>query len=405
MELDDVSYENWTLEDLGDDDADCDYDGRQVVATIYGTTRRDEIIVVGAHLDDLPKKKKAPGADDNASGVGAVLAIADIFSNHEFERTIRFVTYTGEEQDLCGSWFNADQATANGDNIVAMFSIDMVAYDSDDDGVMRLDTRPLDEGAGDLEIANAFVDVVEVYDLSLDPIIEMIGNDESDHWQYWTESFNAVQVNEDYADDLDREGDFNVGYHTRKDTVANFNWAYYTNNTKAMVGTVAHMAFLDGTGPPPTTPMPTIASEDFESGSWSGGIGWSGNWIHKGDSKINSSNLGWYSARGDYHVRLRRGNGVIERVVDLSGLTNARLQFWWKAKKFEKSDTAEVQIYDGSWHTVFVVKNRMDDHTYHLRDLDISDYNMIGDFRLRIKSEMNAKKDFLYIDDVKIVGD
>ena len=75
-----------------------------------GTTRPSEVIVVGAHYDSkvatpgwhdhgppLPDRPGTPGANDNASGVAAVLALARMLANVPTERTIRFVAFVNEE--------------------------------------------------------------------------------------------------------------------------------------------------------------------------------------------------------------------------------------------------------------------------------------------------------------------
>ena len=63
-------------------------------AELTGTTRRDEIVVVGAHYDSA---QGAPGANDNASGVAATLALARRFAGQPRPRTLRFVAFVNEE--------------------------------------------------------------------------------------------------------------------------------------------------------------------------------------------------------------------------------------------------------------------------------------------------------------------
>lgn len=86
---------------------------RNVLGMVKGTTKKDELVVVSAHYDHLGKKGTSyfPGADDNASGVGALLSLAKLFSKaasegYRPERTIVFAAFSAEEDgELGSSWF------------------------------------------------------------------------------------------------------------------------------------------------------------------------------------------------------------------------------------------------------------------------------------------------------------
>jgi hypothetical protein len=73
------------------------YTNRNVVGTLPGGARSNELVLLVAHLDDMPQGARAPGADDNASGSAAVLTAAGVLRQCAFERTLRFVLFTGEE--------------------------------------------------------------------------------------------------------------------------------------------------------------------------------------------------------------------------------------------------------------------------------------------------------------------
>jgi hypothetical protein len=146
----------------------------------------------------------------------------------------------------------------------------------------------------------------------------------------------------------------------------------------------------------------TIASDGFESGGWSGGNGWSNNWYHVGKSNLRTANS---PHSGNYHIRLRGGNdGKITRKVDLSGVSNAHLQFWYKVNSLENGDEALIKIYDGAWHTVMSFENGDDDNTYHQADIDLSSYNMISNFKVRFQMDASGSGDYMYIDDVKMLS-
>jgi Peptidase family M28/Fibronectin type III domain len=104
-----------------------------VIATLHGQQPEsaDRIYVVSGHIDTrctdvLDFTCDAPGADDDGSGVSAVLEMARVMATHKFDATIKFVTFAGEEQGLFGSTFFAEQAKQQGLNIAGMFSNDII---------------------------------------------------------------------------------------------------------------------------------------------------------------------------------------------------------------------------------------------------------------------------------------
>lgn len=103
---------------------------RNIVATKTGTTYPDEYVVVGAHYDSVSESAPtlAPGAEDNGSGTASVMEIARISAGRDFERSVQFVLFDSEEQGLYGSYHFVSEATADGRNIIAAVTMDMVAY-------------------------------------------------------------------------------------------------------------------------------------------------------------------------------------------------------------------------------------------------------------------------------------
>jgi hypothetical protein len=230
-----VSFQRWS---------DAGYAGRNVVAEHAGFSAPEEVVLVTAHLDDMPAAGRAPGADDNASGCVAVMMAADILSQRAFERTIRFVFFTGEEQGLFGSVAYARQAAAAGENIVAVLNLDMIGWDEREGPTLRLHTRPAGNPGypGDAAIAEAFIDVVDTYALraELIPILTAEGVTASDHSPFWNEGYAALLAIEDNG------SDFNPYYHTANDRRQFLNLPYFTNFVKAVVGTAANLAQLTG---------------------------------------------------------------------------------------------------------------------------------------------------------------
>jgi hypothetical protein len=105
-----------------------------------GATRPGEVVVVGAHYDTCGD---LPGADDNASGVAAALALArTLRSGPAPGRTLRFVIFVNEEPpffrtEAMGSLVYARECRRRGDDVVAMLSLETVGYYTDVPGSQR----------------------------------------------------------------------------------------------------------------------------------------------------------------------------------------------------------------------------------------------------------------------------
>jgi hypothetical protein len=106
-----------------------------VIGILEGKSNKDEFIVISAHYDHLGINKNGNGdviyngANDNASGVAAVLALAKYFSKMKVnERSIIFVAFTAEEMGLIGSNYFGEKI--NPKKIVAGINIEMIGKQS-----------------------------------------------------------------------------------------------------------------------------------------------------------------------------------------------------------------------------------------------------------------------------------
>jgi len=105
---------------------------KNVVATLKGTDPNDDrMILISAHLDsraaaDNDNKSFAPGANDDGSGVAAILELVRIMSVRKFSATIVFLAVSGEEHGLYGAKFMAAKAKQEKWNIIAMLNNDMI---------------------------------------------------------------------------------------------------------------------------------------------------------------------------------------------------------------------------------------------------------------------------------------
>ncbi len=109
---------------------------QNVELELGGRNRAAEIIVIGAHYDSAPG---TPGANDNASGVAALLSLARRFAARPTARTLRFVAFVNEEPpyfhgEAMGSHRYAARCRERGEAIVAMLSLESLGYYSDERG-------------------------------------------------------------------------------------------------------------------------------------------------------------------------------------------------------------------------------------------------------------------------------
>jgi hypothetical protein len=112
-----------------------------LVATLRGTQPEsaDRVYVVSGHYDSrctdvMNFTCDAPGADDDASGVAAVLELARVMATRNLDATIVFMAVAGEEQNLYGSTFFAQQAKAAGMDVEGMFTNDIIGSSTSDSG-------------------------------------------------------------------------------------------------------------------------------------------------------------------------------------------------------------------------------------------------------------------------------
>lgn len=120
---------------------------KNVIATLKGTNPDDDrIIVISAHLDsratlDNDSTGYAPGANDDGSGVAAILELVRIMSARKFSSTIVFMAVSGEEHGLYGAKFMATKAKQENLNIIAMINNDMIGNSGSSETLINDNTR------------------------------------------------------------------------------------------------------------------------------------------------------------------------------------------------------------------------------------------------------------------------
>ena len=220
---------------------------------LTGAGRADEILVIGAHYDSVPG---CPGANDNGTGVAALLEMARLLAGQHLQRSVRFVAFVNEEPPFfqtrrMGSWVYASRCRQRRERICGMLSLETIGYYSNAPGSQRYpipfalfypDTANFIGIVGNLDSRNLVHRVMESFRRNSDFPAErlsapgwMTGVGWSDHWAFWKEGYEAVMVT-DTA--LFRYG----AYHTPQDTPEKVVYPQMARVVAGMTRVVAELA-------------------------------------------------------------------------------------------------------------------------------------------------------------------
>lgn len=184
-----------------------------IEVTLPGRSRPAEIVVLGAHYDTVGG---CPGANDNGTGVAALLELARRFAARPQARTVRFVAFVNEEPPFfqtpqMGSLVYASAARSNRDRIIGMLSLETMGYYSDLPGSQQY---PVPEMAGMYPDVGNFIGFV-ANEASRDLLQQsarafargtrlplqaaampeaLPGAGWSDHWSFWQAGYPAFMV-------------------------------------------------------------------------------------------------------------------------------------------------------------------------------------------------------------------
>lgn len=223
-----------------------DYTGKNLIVEIPGVVTPDEIVILSAHLDSTSMQSSydyAPGADDNATGSAALLEAARLLRNVRFNRTIRLIWFTGEEQGLYGSSNYVKDINLSLSQVVGVVNMDMFGYDKNGDFCFELHVGTL---AASDAVGQCFASSINAYglDLSYDYITEGATR-ASDHRPFWDAGVGAVEVLENVNNNpsgVCPGADINPNYHKVTDTIANMHPVYAFEIAKAGIATTANLA-------------------------------------------------------------------------------------------------------------------------------------------------------------------
>jgi len=181
-----------------------------IIAVKYGTLFPDSIYVLGAHYDSY--KSGAPGADDNASGTSGVIEVARIFSDYEFEKTIMFVLFSGEEIGRLGSKSFTDSLVNNNSEISSMINLDMISYVNDGDNLsVSICVNNLS-----VDLMNTYINSLTSYVPDLNYVVDSTSMivAAGDHSSFWSKDIPAIML----IDEIDLfSTDFNNYIHSNND--------------------------------------------------------------------------------------------------------------------------------------------------------------------------------------------
>ena len=205
------------------------FEGRNVVATIPGADpSSNAIFILCAHYDTV---KISPGANDDGSGVVAVLSIAEILSKYSFNHTIKFIAFSGEEVGTYGSFTYARDAYNNGDNIFAVLNLDIIGYAETTEGGKIL--RFFHEEPSTW-IADFAKTISEKYTNLIDMTIESLPNyPGADDQAFVDYGYDGVWI---------AQHDSNLVGHSENDTLEHINITYQIKSTKLMLAILTELA-------------------------------------------------------------------------------------------------------------------------------------------------------------------
>jgi Zn-dependent M28 family amino/carboxypeptidase len=216
----------------------------------------EDIVVIGAHYDSAPG---CPAANDNGTGVAALLSLARTFAGQETDRTIRFVAFVNEEPpffqtDQMGSRVYASRCRKRGEKITAMLALETIGYYSDAAGSQRYpppfsllypSTGNYIAFVGNAKSSDLVRQVVDSFRKhepfpseggALPDSIPGVGF--SDHWSFWQEGYPALMVTDTAM--------FRYPYyHTAEDTVDKIDFEKTARVVRGLEAVIADLAEVD----------------------------------------------------------------------------------------------------------------------------------------------------------------
>jgi hypothetical protein len=224
-----------------------DYDLKNIVCKKDGINN-ECVIIVCAHYDSRVKNlrdstSRAPGANDNASGVSAILEIARILHKQKLYCNLQFVFFSGEEQGLLGSKHYAKFMKENNNvSKYRLINLDMVGYPKLNPGLVIVEidnntklryNKVRENDAGSAKFGNIMRGMSRYAGLQyrLDSIYD------SDYEPFEEEGSIVIG-----AYDGSGQEDLNPHYHDTSDIASLIDWNYLSAVTKMVLSTILKVA-------------------------------------------------------------------------------------------------------------------------------------------------------------------
>ncbi len=206
--------------------------GTNILAEQQGVRFPSLKYILCAHYDATAEDTRdsvAPGADDNATGVTAVLEAARLLSRYQTDYTVLYALWDCEEVGCIGSDAYAMAARARGDSILGVVNLDMIGTDTDNDSLMYV-------AAGTArEIADTVNQICQLYRIGLNPQLVFPGIESSDHASFIRQKYPAMML-------IEYHFSISPVNHTSSDRIDRLNLDYFQRQTKLAVATIAYLA-------------------------------------------------------------------------------------------------------------------------------------------------------------------
>lgn len=227
--------------------------GRNIVGVLQGTETGAGIILLGAHYDSITRdfengSVNAPGANDNASGVAALLEIARVMSQRPHRATVMFVAFNAEEIQRKGSTsFVNDYLRANDIQIDAMINMDIIGSSTNSVGAVNDNTIRLFSAEPNESASRHLARTINLLGARLVPEMTIAVESTADrpgrygdHMSFSDAGFAAVRFVE-ALEEPER-------HHTERDTLEDIQIAYLMRATRTILAITTALA--DGLRPP-----------------------------------------------------------------------------------------------------------------------------------------------------------
>jgi hypothetical protein len=198
--------------------------GTNIWTILPATISSNEYVVLGAHFDSVGNA----GANDNASGVAAVMAVANKLKDVSYRnKNVIFVFLDEEEKGLIGARHFAQFLKDNSYRVHSVHTIDQIAWDQDGDRAIELEKAP-----DDLVAIYQKVKIDSGYSMTL----HKSSVTSTDHQAFRSLGFKSMGLTEEYVN-----GDTTPCYHSACDQFNTVNFDYLTNTANFWADVISYI--------------------------------------------------------------------------------------------------------------------------------------------------------------------